>query len=261
MQVGEPLAINDALTLFAGAYRVLAAHFEDELFEKLSRLVTDTAWCTCLGQHLDMDAEGAVDSATRERYDAIVYYKTTYYTVYQPMAAGILVAGLDDEAEEAALLANAKRVSERIGALFQMQDDYLDCYGDPQVTGKVGTDVRDGKCTWLFVHAVETLGEAERGDLKALYGTRRRRARAGAGTTPPACATSTSAASARCATSASACATGSSSSRRSTSSSAAARSPQRATRRAPALFRALRLNPPAIALSWDPPPRRSPPRW
>ena len=112
-----------------------------------------------------------MEHATPGRYAAIVRYKTTFYTIHAPLAAGVLLAQRPAD-EEAALLANVGEVSSHIGQLFQEQDDYLDVFGDPEVTGKVGTDILDGKTTWIFAYALEHADDAQRAELTPHYGSK-----------------------------------------------------------------------------------------
>jgi farnesyl diphosphate synthase len=59
-----------------------------------------------------------------------------------------------------------------MGEYFQIQDDYLDCYGDPEITGKIGTDIEDNKCSWLIVQAIAKATPEQKAILEANYGRR-----------------------------------------------------------------------------------------
>lgn len=64
----------------------------------------------------------------------------------------------------------AEKILLKMGFLFQMQDDFLDCFGDPTVIGKIGTDIEDGKCCWPIVTALQICSPKEELILKQNYG-------------------------------------------------------------------------------------------
>lgn len=72
--------------------------------------------------------------------------------------------------EDAAAFTEARDILIDMGEYFQIQDDYLDCYGDPSVIGKIGTDIQDNKCGWLVVQALHRATAAQKEVLKANYG-------------------------------------------------------------------------------------------
>ncbi|KAM6909654.1 farnesyl pyrophosphate synthase [Xenentodon cancila] len=164
-------AINDSFLLEAAIYRLLRRHCRDQLYYvHLLELFNETTFQTELGQTLDLVTAppGQIDLSrfTMERYKAIVKYKTAFYSFYLPVASAMYMAGIDSEEEHN----NAKLILLEMGEFFQIQDDYLDCYGDPAVTGKIGTDIQDNKCSWLVVKAVEVMTPEQRSELEACYG-------------------------------------------------------------------------------------------
>lgn len=159
-------AINDGVLLKCHVQAIIKRYFKEKFyFVDLMELWNEIGLQTAMGQMLDLITThtGAKDLARYkiQGYRRIVKYKTSYYSFYLPVACALLLNGakLSDYVE-------LKNVLIEMGVYFQIQDDYLDCFGDPQVIGKVGTDIEDYKCSWLIVQAMELANENE---MKILY--------------------------------------------------------------------------------------------
>lgn len=164
-------AINDAILLEACIYRLLKVYCREQpYYLNLIELFLQSSYQTEIGQTLDLITapQGSVDLGryTEKRYKSIVKYKTAFYSFYLPVAAAMYMAGIDGEKEHA----NAKKILLEIGELFQIQDDYLDLFGDSSVTGKIGTDIQDGKCSWLVVQCLQRASPEQRQILQENYG-------------------------------------------------------------------------------------------
>ncbi|XP_077012504.1 farnesyl pyrophosphate synthase isoform X2 [Tamandua tetradactyla] len=164
-------AINDALLLEACIYRLLKRYCRGQpYYLNLIELFLQVSYQTEIGQTLDLITapQGSVDLGrfTEKRYKSIVKYKTAFYSFYLPVAAAMYMVGIDGEKEHA----NAKKILLEMGEFFQIQDDYLDLFGDPSVTGKVGTDIQDNKCSWLVVQCLQRASPEQRQILQENYG-------------------------------------------------------------------------------------------
>ena len=153
------VAINDALTVEAFVYKILKRHFSnDPCYLQLLDLMLETTLQTALGQLNDTLCDSLpLEELNLERWELIVTYKTAFYSFYLSVAFAMVFAGITDQGAFDA----AREILVTMGVYFQAQDDYLDCYGTEEEIGKIGTDIQDKKCGWLFAQAYHRLCNPE----------------------------------------------------------------------------------------------------
>lgn len=159
-------AVNDAAMLHSSIFRILRKHFRTHpAYCDLLELLQEASFRTELGQLCDTHVRGMNDM-TSEMYSSIAVNKTAFYSFYLPVALALHYLQRAREVN----LKQAERILLVMGEYFQIQDDYLDVFGDPEVTGKVGTDIQDNKCTWIIVQALQRCTDDQRQVLLSSYG-------------------------------------------------------------------------------------------
>ncbi|XP_050370895.1 farnesyl pyrophosphate synthase [Argentina anserina] len=164
------IAANDGIILRNHIPRILKKHFRVKpYYVDLLELFDEVEFQTTHGQMIDLittlEGEKDLSKYSLGLHRRIVQYKTAYYSFYLPVACALVMAGENLESH-----ADVKNVLIEMGTYFQVQDDYLDCFGDPEVIGKVGTDIQDFKCSWLVVKALELSNEEQKKILHENYG-------------------------------------------------------------------------------------------
>jgi len=151
---------GDAMLILA--YQFFEA-YEPEVFQPLAKLFSKTALEVCEGQQWDMEFETR-DDVTIPEYLKMIEYKTAVL-VGAAMKMGAIVAGTSQS--------NADKIYDfglHLGIAFQLQDDYLDAFGDPEKFGKqVGGDIIENKKTYLFLKALEKGNLEEQRQLLHLF--------------------------------------------------------------------------------------------
>lgn len=164
--------MNDASLVSAAMYSILKRYFSNKPYYKNVLEMFNEMLLKCsIGHHLELQLSKTdkpdLSLFTMEKYEAITKYKTSYYTFQMPVSLALLMSGVDDPETHR----QAKTILLEMGEFFQIQDDFLDCFGDPVVIGKNGTDIQDGKCTWLAVVALQRANPSQRQLIENHYGS------------------------------------------------------------------------------------------
>jgi len=151
---------GDAMLIMA--YQLFESYNADQ-FKQLITLFSKTALEVCEGQQYDVDFETHLDVATPQ-YLKMIEYKTAVL-VGAAMQMGAIVAGASTQDQS-----KIYDFGRYLGIAFQLQDDYLDAFGDPKLFGKqVGGDIIENKKTFLFIKAIELGSDTHKKTLKKLF--------------------------------------------------------------------------------------------
>ena len=129
---------------------------------KILQLFNRTAREVCEGQQLDMDY-AKMEEVSMDQYIEMITLKTSVLLAAS-LEAGAIIGGASEN--------NCRQLYEfgkKIGIAFQIQDDYLDAFGDAAVFGKeAGGDIKQNKKTFLLLHALSVANADQKKQLDAL---------------------------------------------------------------------------------------------
>nr|WP_311146851.1 polyprenyl synthetase family protein [Prevotella denticola] len=162
----------DANTAILSGDSMLVLAFErmqqcdDRHLRDVLRLFTVTALEIGEGQQYDMEFENRND-VTEAEYIEMIRLKTSVLLACAVKLGALLADAPAGDVE------NLYKFGERIGLAFQLQDDYLDVYGDPKVFGKkIGGDITSNKKTYMLINALNKANARQRKELEKWIGCR-----------------------------------------------------------------------------------------
>ena len=136
--------------------------YEPNIFQELAKIFSKTAIEVCEGQQYDVDFEQQVEVST-DQYLKMIAYKTAVL-VGAALKMGAIIAQTTEE--------NKQKIYDfglALGIAYQLQDDYLDTFGNASFGKKIGGDILQNKKTLLYLKALEKGTAEQKQELYALY--------------------------------------------------------------------------------------------
>jgi len=129
------------------AFRIIGLIEPKNLSSALTQLFARENSLVCVGQMMDVFAGNTKKLLSEKEILSIYENKTARYSCLLPLVAGATIAGAD-----AQTIRHLTKLGLAMGILFQVQDDTLNLFGNPKITGKpVGSDIREGKQTLHYL--------------------------------------------------------------------------------------------------------------
>jgi geranylgeranyl diphosphate synthase, type II len=154
----ESIAILSGDVMLVEAYQLMM-NVDDDILREVLSIFSQTATGVCEGQQIDMNFESLGEVSINE-YIEMIRLKTAVLLAGS-LKIGALIGKADSEDAEALY-----KFGENLGLAFQLQDDILDVYGDPEKFGKqVGGDIIANKKTFLLIKAIELADDLDKEEL------------------------------------------------------------------------------------------------
>ena len=145
---GDATALLAGDVMFAQAYDYLT-RIDLSYVQKIIKLFNQTSKEVCEGQQIDMDFE-QMQNVGMEQYIQMITLKTSVLLAAS-LQLGAILGGAGEGNQQ-----HIYFFGKNLGIAFQIQDDYLDAFGDPEKFGKqIGGDILSNKKTFLLLHAIE----------------------------------------------------------------------------------------------------------
>jgi geranylgeranyl diphosphate synthase type I len=164
---GEAQAINagDGMHVFVNlsALRLQRRNVTDSKVVEVLRLLNETVMTLCEGQYLDISFEARDDVTSKEYLDMI--YRKTAALIESAVVVGALLATEDEKT-----IADFRKFGRDLGMAFQIRDDIIGTWCEPENTGKPkGSDIENKKKTLPVIYTFENCTGEEKAELDRIY--------------------------------------------------------------------------------------------
>ena len=136
--------------------------YNDKQYKELMTLFNQTALKVCEGQQLDIDFETRNDVSISE-YIKMISYKTAVLVAASLKMGAMIALANKDEAKK------IYKYGLNLGIAFQLQDDFLDVFGQENFGKQHAGDIIESKKTWLYLKAMTLANKTDKDKLTSLY--------------------------------------------------------------------------------------------